>query len=36
MPSFGYAATVSYVIVVLVALLSFVQFLIARDRRPTS
>ena len=35
MPSFGYAATVSYVIVVLVAVLSFAQFLIARDRRPT-
>ncbi len=33
MPSFGYAATVSYVIVVLVAILSFVQFLAARDRR---
>ncbi len=34
MPSFGYAATVSYVIVVLVMVLSFVQFLLARDRRP--
>jgi len=33
MPSFGYAATVSYVIVVLVMILSFLQFLIARDRR---
>ena len=33
MPSFGYAATVSYVIVVLVAILSYVQFLVARDRR---
>ncbi len=33
MPSFGYAATVSYVIVVLVGLLSFVQFVLARDRR---
>ena len=33
MPSFGYAATVSYVIVVLVAVLSFVQFRVARDRR---
>jgi lactose/L-arabinose transport system permease protein len=32
MPSFGYAATVSYVIVILVALLSFLQFLAARDR----
>lgn len=33
MPSFGYAATVSYVIVVLVAILSAVQFWIARERR---
>lgn len=33
MPSFGYAATVSYVIVVLVGLLSLIQFLVARDRR---
>ncbi|GGL70089.1 carbohydrate ABC transporter permease [Wenxinia marina] len=33
MPSFGYAATVSYVIVVLVAVLSTVQFWVARDRR---
>lgn len=33
MPSFGYAATVSYVIVVLVALLTLVQFFFARDRR---
>jgi ABC-type sugar transport systems, permease components len=33
MPSFGYAATVSYVIVVLVGVLSLIQFLIARDRR---
>ena len=33
MPSFGYAATVSYVIVVLVAILSYIQFLVARDRR---
>ena len=32
MPSFGYAATVSYVIVVVVALLSFLQFFLARDR----
>jgi lactose/L-arabinose transport system permease protein len=32
MPSFGYAATVSYVIVVVVALLSFIQFFLARDR----
>lgn len=33
MPSFGYAATVSYVIVVLVALLSLIQFYVARDRK---
>lgn len=33
MPSFGYAATVSYVIVVLVALLSLAQFYVARERR---
>ena len=33
MPSFGYAATVSYVIVVLVGILTFIQFLAARDRR---
>jgi lactose/L-arabinose transport system permease protein len=33
MPSFGYAATVSYVIVVIVAILSFLQFFAARDRR---
>jgi len=33
MPSFGYAATVSWVIVVIVAILTFLQFLIARDRR---
>jgi lactose/L-arabinose transport system permease protein len=32
MPSFGYAATVSYVIVALVMVLSFLQFLVARDR----
>lgn len=32
MPSFGYAATVSYVIVLLVAILSFIQFQVARDR----
>ncbi len=35
MPSFGYAATVSYVIVVLVMILSFLQFLFARERRRT-
>jgi len=34
MPSYGYAATVSYVIVVIVAILSAIQFFIARDRRP--
>lgn len=33
MPSFGYAATVSYVIVVLVGILSFIQFVAARERR---
>jgi lactose/L-arabinose transport system permease protein len=33
MPSFGYAATVSYVIVLLVAVLSYVQFFVARDRK---
>jgi lactose/L-arabinose transport system permease protein len=32
MPSFGYAATVSYVIVVIVAILAFLQFYIARER----
>lgn len=32
MPSFGYAALVSYVIVFLVAVLSFVQFYVARER----
>ncbi|WP_081174487.1 carbohydrate ABC transporter permease [Rhizobium rhizosphaerae] len=32
MPSFGYAATVSYVIVVMVAVLSFLQFYAARDK----
>ncbi|MDB5473976.1 MAG: lactose transporter permease [Devosia sp.] len=36
MPSFGYSATVSWVIVILVAILSFLQFLIARDRRRPS
>jgi lactose/L-arabinose transport system permease protein len=35
MPSFGYTATVSWVIVVLVGILSFIQFLVARDRRTT-
>ena len=34
MPSYGYAATVSYVIVVLVMILSFLQFAAARERRP--
>ncbi|MBL0375253.1 sugar ABC transporter permease [Rhizobium sp. KVB221] len=32
MPSFGYAATMSYVIVIMVALFSFLQFYAARDR----
>lgn len=36
MPSFGYSATVSWVIVVMVAILSFIQFMIARDRRRAS
>jgi lactose/L-arabinose transport system permease protein len=36
MPSFGYSATVSWVIVVIVAILSFIQFMIARDRRRAS
>ncbi len=35
MPNFGYAATVSYVIVVLVMILSFLQFLVARERKST-
>jgi lactose/L-arabinose transport system permease protein len=34
MPSFGYSATVSWVIVVLVGILTFIQFLVARERRP--
>jgi lactose/L-arabinose transport system permease protein len=33
MPSFGYSATVSYVIVLIVAIVTFLQFLVARDRR---
>ncbi|MCW5723260.1 MAG: sugar ABC transporter permease [Devosia sp.] len=33
MPNFGYSATVSWVIVLLVAFFSFIQFLVARDRR---
>ena len=33
MPSFGYTATVSWVIVVLVGILSLIQFLVARERR---
>ncbi len=33
MPSFGYSATVSWVIVVLVGMLTFAQFVIARERR---
>jgi lactose/L-arabinose transport system permease protein len=35
MPSFGYSATVSWVIVVLVGILSFLQFMVARERRRT-
>ncbi len=35
-PNFGYAATVSYVIVVLVALLALAQFYLARDKEPTA
>lgn len=35
MPSFGYAATVSYVIVLVVGLLSFLQFFVARERKPS-
>jgi lactose/L-arabinose transport system permease protein len=33
MPSFGYSATVSWVIVVLVGILTFAQFVVARERR---
>lgn len=33
MPSYGYAATVSYVIVIMVAILSFLQFYAARERK---
>lgn len=33
MPSYGYAATVSYVIVMLVAALTLLQFLVAREKR---
>jgi lactose/L-arabinose transport system permease protein len=32
MPSLGYAATVSYVIVILVGILSWLQFLVAKER----
>lgn len=32
MPSFGYSATVSWVIVVLVGILTFIQFMFARER----
>jgi lactose/L-arabinose transport system permease protein len=32
MPTFGYAATISWVIVLLVAVLSWVQFKVAKDR----
>lgn len=33
MPNFGYSATVSYVIVLMVAVLSFVQFLVAKEKK---
>jgi lactose/L-arabinose transport system permease protein len=33
MPSYGYAATVSYVIVTMVAILAFLQFYAARERK---
>ena len=33
MPSFGYAATVSWVIVILVGILSWVQFQVAKEKR---
>lgn len=33
MPSFGYSATVSWVIVVLVGILTFIQFVVAREDR---
>jgi lactose/L-arabinose transport system permease protein len=33
MPSFGYTATVSWVIVVLVGILTFAQFVVTRERR---
>lgn len=33
MPNFGYAATIAYVIVIIVAILSFVQFKLAGERR---
>jgi lactose/L-arabinose transport system permease protein len=32
MPSYGYAATMSYVIVIMVAILSFLQFYAAKDK----
>ncbi len=35
MPSFGYAATVSYVIVFFVVIISFLQFFIAREKNPS-
>ena len=31
-PNFGYAATVSFAIVVIVAILSFIQFKVAGDK----
>jgi len=35
MPSFGYSSTVSWVIVVLVGILTFIQFMVTRERRTT-
>jgi lactose/L-arabinose transport system permease protein len=31
-PNFGYAATVSYAILLIIALLTFVQFTLSRDK----
>jgi len=33
MPSFGYSSTVSWVIVVLVGILTFIQFMVTRERQ---
>jgi lactose/L-arabinose transport system permease protein len=32
MPSYGYAATVSWLIVIMVGILSWIQFQVAKDR----